>query len=255
MLIVHDNPRQVWTGPLSFRFVIPMFRRFLGELSVAYVNPALANPVALAAGASVIPNGIDDIFSSAGPSQRVRRLCYVGDVTHAKGWDLLLRQASCLRALEPKLLIHCFLSARAPQSGSHPQNIVVEGVGVAREVLATFLRGSDYVVSTTRNESFCLPVLEAMRSGCVCFCTFNLGTAQYVLHGVNAYFFDPSVPGSLAVAIAEFESLDEMARAHFRSAAVSTASRFLWRDALPLLDLFLSRASFPLANSVRKSRI
>lgn len=96
-----------------------------------------------------------------------------------------------------------------------------------QRLLAQLYRGATVFVSGSRYETFPLPPLEAMASGCPVVTTANQGVLTYAEDGVNCLLAEIGNPHSLAAQIMRVVK-DEGLRHRLQEGGLQTAARYSW---------------------------
>jgi alpha-1,3-rhamnosyl/mannosyltransferase len=168
----------------------------------------------------VVPNGVDPVFTTDGPSTEGDYVLAVGTLEPRKNLAAAV-EASLLAGVELRV-------AGAAGWG----DVAAEGwVGEpSDEELAALMRGARCLVYPSLYEGFGIPVLEAMACGTPV--VTSRGGATEEVAGGAAVLVDPRDPASIAAGIEEAErrrdSLVEIGRAR--------ASMFTWRRAADLVE-------------------
>lgn len=112
-----------------------------------------------------------------------------------------------------------------PDEPIHPVGSVF--VNPKQSQIGSLLRRSDLFVCASLYESFSLPVLEAMASGCAVITTNNKGVAEYAVDGKNCLMTAMNNPQSIAENIVKAFENDTL-RNKLISEGLKTASRYTW---------------------------
>ncbi len=111
-----------------------------------------------------------------------------------KGGDIGLQVFNELSQSDPSLRFVIF-GSEAPQ-GKAPAKTKVF-VKPSQKKIAQIYRSTRIWISTSYEEGFCLPCLEAMSSGCVVISTDNKGVRDIITDGHNGSLVLPGRPGDL----------------------------------------------------------
>jgi UDP-glucose:(heptosyl)LPS alpha-1,3-glucosyltransferase len=192
---------------------------------------------------AVISNGVDGEYFSAPaiavmrPGARARWgfsnedfvLVLIGNDWRNKGLTALLAaMAKCAR-LPVKLMV-------VGQDDPAPFRDAAEGLGVANRVLfcppaadvRTYYAGADTLVAPSLEDSFNLPVLEAMSCGLPVIVSPHAGISQCLKSGHDCLLLrNPEDAGDLAAAIRQLAS-DPAKRKEIAINAMETAAKFSW---------------------------
>jgi UDP-glucose:(heptosyl)LPS alpha-1,3-glucosyltransferase len=207
----------------------------------------------------VIPNGVDIAqFSPPArlalrPAARRRRnfhesdfvLLLIGNDWRVKGLDTVIRAVSALREL-PILV----LAAGDDSPGSFLE--VAKSLGISercrfepsREDVLDFYAAADLYVSPSREDSFGLPVAEAMACGLPVITSTNAGVADLIHGGTDGFILRQSDDvQDLAQTLQRLHG-DEILRRNAGAAAAQTAANWTWdRNANDVWELLREAAS------------
>jgi GT2 family glycosyltransferase len=103
-------------------------------------------------------------------------------------------------------------------------------------------------VQTSTHEGFCLPILEAMATGCPVICTDADGNRDFCHDGRNCLMPDPE-PGSVADAISLALS-DPALRDRLGVAGIETAAEYTWPAHVAALERFLAEVATPSVSTI-----
>jgi UDP-glucose:(heptosyl)LPS alpha-1,3-glucosyltransferase len=207
----------------------------------------------------VIPNGVDSIQFS--PSQRRARraaarasrqvrdsdvlLLLIGNDWQNKGLPVILEAMAVCKDLPFRLLIvgdddpqpfreqALLLGIDARCFWEHPRADVMELYAAA-----------DIYVGPSREDSFGLPVLEAMACGLPVITSKFAGVAELITHGVDGFILDDPTDVSALSQLLQSVLANETLRTRCAQAAVATAAKWTWdRNAAAIWELLKSRAA------------
>jgi glycosyltransferase involved in cell wall biosynthesis len=206
----------------------------------------------------VIPNGVDTAqFSPSArlalrPAARRRRnfqesdfvLLLIGNDWRVKGLDTVLRTVSVLREL-PILV----LAAGDDSPGSFSElarSLCISErcrFETSREDVLDFYAAADLYVSPSREDSFGLPVAEAMACGLPVITSVNAGVADLIHDGTDGFILRQlDDPQDLARMLQRLHS-DEVLRRDAGAAAAHTAANWTWeRNAIDVWELLKEAA-------------
>jgi glycosyltransferase involved in cell wall biosynthesis len=185
--------------------------------------------------ALVIVNGVDVGEAAPAPGRLPfpRYVLGLGRVVHKKGFDLLLEAFGQVADKHPTVAL--VIAGDGTELGRLRQRAKEIGLAervhlpgrLAREEVATAMRGADVFVMPSRVEPFGMVVLEAWRAGVAVVVTRNGGAPEFVTDGVSGLVVDPLETTSLASAL---DSLLESSslRARLGEAGRSELPRFAW---------------------------
>lgn len=201
----------------------------------------------------VVPNGVDSVQFS--PSERlvrriqarVRRnfqnadlvLLLVGNDWAVKGAATILAAIAAIPALPLHLLV-------VGSDVVEPFRKMADHLNISsrfhweppRQDVMDFYATADVYVSPSREDSFGLPVLEAMACGLPVITSVFAGVAELITNEVDGFVLrDPSDLQALAQLL-ERLYLDELLRQRIAEAAMLTAKRWTWdRNAAEIWEL------------------
>jgi len=191
----------------------------------------------------IIPNGVDTAqFSPSSRSAlrsvaRGRRnfqerdfvLLLIGNDWRVKGLDTVLRSISAIRELPIMVL-----AAGDDSSASFSE--LANSLGVSdrcrfeppREDVLDFYAAADLYVSPSREDSFGLPVAEAMACGLPVITSINAGVADLIHDGTDGFILRESDNAqALAKMLMRLHS-DEALRRNVGAAAANTTTNWTW---------------------------
>jgi UDP-glucose:(heptosyl)LPS alpha-1,3-glucosyltransferase len=204
---------------------------------------------------TVIPNGVDaEHFSQAAIAAMRERyrlrwhcsprdfvLLLVGNDWRNKGLKTLLRAVAQCVAQRPTP--HATQDSDTPlrllvvgQDEQAPFRLEAEKLGIAEHVqflapaqdVRIFYAAADALVAPSLEDSFNLPVLEAMSCGLPVVVSPAAGVSDWLAHGKDSLVLeDPQNAGELAAAI-RFLTADPLRREAIASNGLRTAAKFSW---------------------------
>jgi UDP-glucose:(heptosyl)LPS alpha-1,3-glucosyltransferase len=213
---------------------------------------------------TVIPNGVDEKHFSAGAVARLRAasrqrwhcapeqtvLLLIGNDWRNKGLPALLAAMARCSDLKLRLLVagqdhQAAFRARAAKLGLRER---VEFC--PSEDARSFYAAADVLVAPSLEDSFNLPVLEAMACGLPCIVSTKAGLSEWLTHGFNALLLrDPEDAGEIAEAIRVVAGSAQLRKTLAENAS-ATAKKFSWDEhALQLRTLMEATAKKKLANT------
>lgn len=176
--------------------------------------------------AQVFPNAVDRTSYFPGPQgERVGKRPYLmmmgSDQVTFKGTREVLQAYQQVKAMG----IDLDLVWVSPKPLVQPAGQVY--VNPEQQVLAELYRGASVFISGSHYETFPLPPLEAMASGCPVVTTANQGVLTYAQDGVNCLLAEIGNPSSLAEQIIRLMKDDELQR-RLREGGLRTAEQYDW---------------------------
>ncbi|OLB34306.1 MAG: hypothetical protein AUH11_18690 [Acidobacteria bacterium 13_2_20CM_57_17] len=216
----------------------------------------------------VIPNGVDTArFSPSARlalrhEARLRRkiqkadlvLLLIGNDWRVKGLETVLRAVGALREL-PILVI---------AAGDDSPDFFLEtanALGISercrfepsREDVLDFYSAADLYVSPSREDSFALPVAEAMACGLPVITSMDAGVAELIHDGMDGFILRRSEDFQALAKLLGRLYADEVLRDNVGSAAAKAAIQWTWdANAAGVWDLLKDAASKKAVPSARK---
>lgn len=216
----------------------------------------------------VIPNGVDTAeFSPSArlalrPGARLRRniqkadfaLLLIGNDWRVKGLETILRAVGALREF-PILVIAA--GDDSPDFFRETANAL--GISErcrfepSREDVLDFYAAADLYVSPSREDSFALPVAEAMACGLPVITSMNAGVAELIHDGIDGFVLGhPDDFQALAQLLHRLRA-DEGLRGNVGRAAAKAALQWTWdANAADIWDLLKDSASKKAVPSLRE---
>lgn len=182
----------------------------------------------------LIPNGVDDIFlpSLSTDVDRKYDVGLVYSVIPNKGCDLGITALKKLSTDNPHLRFVIF-GTEAPLENL-PANTTVF-VKPSRKKIAEIYQQTQIWLSTSYEEGFCLPCLEAMRSGCAVVSTDNKGVRDIIQQGKSGFITLPGRSDELIEhALKLLANSDLMKKV--QKEAVLRSQKFNWQDSVLELE-------------------
>ena len=99
-------------------------------------------------------------------------------------------------------------------------------------------------IQTSYHEGFCLPVLEAMASGCPVICTDAKGNKDFSINNKNCLMVEKDDVQGTAKAIEKIMK-DSKLRAKLRKGGLETAKKYTWKSVINSVNLFYSSLDHP----------
>ena len=179
---------------------------------------------------SVVPNAADSVAAAAQPGERTgpatKRLVYMGSFMPYKNVDTLVRAAAALPGYELHLLSRVGDAERARLAALAPQATLVFHNGVSDEEYVSLLSSATALVTTSLDEGFGIPLVEAMSLG-IPVLVSDIPIFREI-GGDAAGYVPPLEPDALAAAVRALEAPGEWLRRSRLS--VVQAGRFTWAE-------------------------
>jgi len=177
---------------------------------------------------SVVPNAADAVAQPDGLAARTepaaKRLIYMGSFMPYKNVDTLVRAAAALPGYELHLLSRVSDDERARLSALAPQAALVFHNGVSDDEYVALLAGATALVSTSLDEGFGIPLVEAMGLG-IPVVVSDIPIFREI-GGDAASYVAPRDPDAVAAAVLALDLPGEWARRSGLS--LLQAARFTW---------------------------
>jgi UDP-glucose:(heptosyl)LPS alpha-1,3-glucosyltransferase len=216
----------------------------------------------------VIPNGVDTAqFSPSArlalrAGARLRRkiqevdfvLLLIGNDWRVKGLETVLRAVGALREL-PILVI-----AAGDDSPDFFRE-AAKALGISdrcrfepsREDVLDFYAAADLYVSPSREDSFALPVAEAMACGLPVITSMNAGVAELIHDGIDGFVLREPDDFQALVQLVDRLRADEVLRGNVGAAGAKAALPWTWdRNAADIWELLKGAARKKTMPAVRK---
>jgi len=207
---------------------------------------------------TVIPNGVDighfspSAIAPLHDTARSRRRCspeqtvllLIGNDWRNKGLGTLLTAIANCRDLPLRLLVvgqdeQATFRAQAAAAGLLERVEFSAPVSDVRSLYAA----ADILVAPSLEDSFNLPVLEAMACGLPVIVSPQAGVSEWLTHGFNALVLkDPEKSGELAEAIRALADNSQL-RKTLAENAVTTARKFSWDEHAAELRQLMEKAA------------
>ena len=190
---------------------------------------------------AVVPNGINTSEYFVQEERRDGIGLIFRNSSH-KGPEVARALVDTCRSRFSEVPWHAFGTSRRP-SELHPHEYTqYPSIARARE---TYNRCKVWIV-TSRDEGFCLPILEAMACGCAVITSNHSVAADLIEHGVNGFIVDY---GDVNAYLEKIQLLltNELLRQQFVSRGFETVKKFTWDGAVTKMEEVLQqvRAEHP----------
>jgi glycosyltransferase involved in cell wall biosynthesis len=208
-----------------------LLNRSDGVVTVSETTGALINRHRLTRRpVSVVPNAADSVAGTAAALERsapaTKTLVYMGSFMPYKNVDTLVRAAADLPGYELHLLSRIGDAERARLTALAPQASLVFHNGVSDEEYVSLLTNATALVTTSLDEGFGIPLVEAMSLG-IPVVVSDIPIFREI-GGDAASYVAPRDPDAVAAAVRHLEAPGEWLR---RSRlAVTQAGRFTWAE-------------------------
>ena len=212
--------------------VLETYRREFRYLTTSAWNQAQLRELGL--DAALVSPGVDlDTFAPlAGAERRPDLALAIGRTDPLKNFPLTLKAWRQLPEPRPELCLF----------GNHPELAAEAGISYVESPadgeVNELLNRAGVFVQTSTHEGFCLPVLEAMATGCPVVCTDAHGNRDFCADGENC-LMPEAAPGAVAGAIDRVLS-DPHLRRRLGEAGLATAAAHDWPSRIDALERFLS---------------
>jgi glycosyltransferase involved in cell wall biosynthesis len=216
----------------------------------------------------VIPNGVDTAHFSPSerlarrPEARLRRkfqesdfvLLLIGNDWPVKGLETVLRAMAALRELS----IHV-IAAGDDSPGTFRETAKSLGISErchfepSREDVLDFYAAADLYVSPSREDSFGLPVAEAMACGLPAITSMHAGVAELIRDGMDGFILRPFDDFQGLARMLQRLHADEALRRNAGDAAAKAAAQWTWdRNAADVWELLKDAAGKKLLPPARR---
>ena len=188
--------------------------------------------------ATIVSPGIDlDVFRPLpGVRRRSDMVLAIGRSNPLKNLPLTLQAWRSLPEPRPEL---CLFGIEPELAPDEPGISYV--TGPSDEEVNRLLNQATLFLQTSDHEGFCLPVLEAMATGCPVVCTDAHGNRDYCENGRNCLMPEANAD-SVAGAISRLITDDEL-RERVGHAGIQTAGQYGWSERIDALEQFFLQAA------------
>jgi glycosyltransferase involved in cell wall biosynthesis len=97
-----------------------------------------------------------------------------------------------------------------------------------KKQLSNLYKQSNFYLSTTINEGFGLPALEAMACGCIPIVPDRGGHTDFAINFTNSYFYEQNSIVNLLHTLSEIYNIDHETLAIIRDNCINTSKKFSW---------------------------
>jgi glycosyltransferase involved in cell wall biosynthesis len=268
-LVIHMKTMHAYSAPESIAFGPRTYRRLNYQRSVRLADAVVVNSNSLRAEVdkylkvdpkkvSLIYEAVDHEIFKPGSTEAARRhvssygvsrpfVLFVSSMWRYKNCDGLLRAWRLAQAEMGGRQLVIVGPERDEQYGAELHQLVEE-LGIAEDVVfvgavpneetVQFYRAADVLVYPSFNETFGLPILEAMASNCPVV-TSNISSMPEIAGGA-AVLVDPHDPGSIAKGILDATGSEA---SRLRADGIRQAQKFTWSSvAAATLDVYREAA-------------
>lgn len=220
-----------------------------GKTPTIAVSPALVEALQSycdGAVVGVVPNGIDasDYFVEEQPR---RGIGFVYHGSTLKGSEMVAPLVELLRLKFPKTPLHVFGTYPKPSILSPGEYVRYPAVSESRKI---YNQCKIWLV-LSRDEGFCLPMLEAMACGCAVITSRHTNARELIQDNINGYMVDYGAVEDYLDRAARLLG-DESRREQMVAEGVKTVRRFTWERAAHQMETVLENlASQRNRNSTR----
>ena len=231
------------------------------QVTLAAVSPHTAQQLARYFGRQdvvVIPNGVDSDYFSPAAIQSMRAsgrrdfncsandfvLLLIGNDWRSKGLPALLAAAAQCRDLSIRLLV-VGQDDRAPFIALAAELKILDRLQFVSPLsdVRTFYAAADLLVAPSLEDSFNLPVLEAMSCGVPVIVSPRAGISHWLKHGHDCLLLKSPEDAAELVAAIRLLATDPGKRGEISANALQTAKKFSWdAHATELRKLLVSAA-------------
>jgi glycosyltransferase involved in cell wall biosynthesis len=185
----------------------------------------------------VVPNGIafDEYFLEG---QRREGVGLIYGRHPVKGPEVALALVQALRARFPEIPLYCFGSSRRPAALPADCYTRFPSIEIARQI---YNRCKVWVV-TSRDEGFCLPILEAMACGCAVISSDHTNASELIQHGRNGFIVPYGKVDAYLDLIRRIANNDAL-RKELVQSGLETVKGFTWDRAADQMELVLELAA------------
>jgi len=195
---------------------------------------------------SVIHHGVGDLFHP-GPTPRENFLLAVGDLYVQKNFETLIHAIHIVARKTPDICLK-IVGRSLDLDYSQRLYALVKELGLEKNVefhghcppqmVADLYRRCQVFVFPSIEESFGMPVLEAMNSGCSIACSNSAAMPEVA--GDTVRYFSPTSATEMAIAIETLNN-DPALRAEYTEKALKRAALFRWENSALSFGQLLKR--------------
>ncbi|MCA9606470.1 MAG: glycosyltransferase family 4 protein [Myxococcales bacterium] len=190
----------------------------------------------------LVPNSVDGAQFDAPPRGKQPRptLGLTFSPTPIKGFDVATEVVRRVRAEIPTLRVVCFSAAKPPRDVQHWME---HHHRPAQDVIPKLYASCDVFLSTSRQEGFGLPALEAMACRTPLVSTRYGGPADFVRDGENGFLAEVDDVEALTARVLEVLRLSDASWRALSERTHASAHGYTWEDAAARLEAALELAS------------
>ena len=200
------------------------------------VSPGMVPELEKYSGSSVIgvvPNGINTSEYFVQPTTRDGIGLIFRDTAY-KGPEVAKKIIKDARLRFPDLAWHMFGTSRRPRDFKPDEYCQFPSITKARDIY----NSCKIWLVTSRDEGFCLPILEAMACGCAVITSDHLVASDLIENGVNG-FIVPYGDTEAYIRKIEFLLRNESKRQELVKQGFETVQKFTWERAVAKMEAVL----------------
>lgn len=249
-VVVHDSLSMRWIGWVAFKIMLPLVIAAIGRDNIAVVSTEQCDDIGPNGVKPLleIRNGISAVFFrknlclASGGTKSIQRGLFIGDQTISKGWDILVREMEHIGLKSPTVSIVCILAQKPRTNLAAPKyrGMEIRATGANAAEIADIMNSCEFLVHTSRSDSFALPIIEAMASGLVPICSRTQGSLMHARKGANIIFFDITRAGDLAASIQQLQSMTESEIRAILTTNRDYANRYSWDSSEKIIEQFIA---------------
>ncbi|MCM3493468.1 glycosyltransferase family 4 protein [Paenibacillus lactis] len=195
--------------------------------------------------AEIINNAIDnELFNNLTNQRQISEDRYIlmmgSDQIAFKDIDTIFTAYKIIRDKYKDIYLYWITPIQPKEENIHKADRIF--INPTQSEIAHLFKGALMFISASRYESFSLPVLEAMSTGCPVISTPNAGVLEYSIDNVNI-IHTPFGDGEKMAYHIERLLNDPVLRENIRSNAEVTSKRYHWKDVMTRLIDVISAVS------------
>ena len=211
--------------------VVSCYRKEFHNLTESSYNQDELKSIGLSA--TLIPLGFDEkTYKPLNLTRESSVVLGVGRSFFQKNFKFTFNAWKSLADKRPKM----WLFGTEPEMAKMDKKITYFTKPSNQEVNELYNKATVFV-QTSRHEGFCLPILEAMATGCPIICTDAHGNRDFCKDGTNCLIVEHDDVDGLALAIKKVIE-DKKLQDKLSKAALKTAQEFNWKVIIAKVDEF-----------------